>query len=367
MKHLAEYRDRHLLDGQYHSITSTATRRWSIMEVCGGQTHAILRHGIDQRLADCVTLLHGPGCPVCVTPAETIDQAIALAILPQVALCTFGDMLRVPGSTIDLQSARAKGADVRMVYSPFEALALAKAEPHLQVVFFAIGFETTAPATASSVLEARRCKLRNFSILSAHVRIPPAMVHLMNSGPLQIDAFLAPGHVCTVTGVHEYERISRDFSLPIVITGFEPADILAGIRLAVQQLEQARAIVENAYRRAVCPGGNPDALRTIDSTFETVDRDWRGLGMIPASGLILREEYGGFDAARRFSLPCSAEIGASECMCGEILSGLKQPIDCPAFGERCTPESPLGPTMVSSEGACAAYFRYAHNRKAAIS
>jgi hydrogenase expression/formation protein HypD len=367
MKHLDEYRDRRLIDGQYRSIQGTASRKWNIMEVCGGQTHAILRHGIDQRLSEAVTLLHGPGCPVCVTPAETIDQAIALAALPDVVLCTFGDMLRVPGSSMDLQSARAGGADVRMVYSPAEALSLAISNPALHVVFFAIGFETTAPATASAVLEAQHHGLPNFSILSAHVRIPPAMAHLLNSSPLHIDAFLAPGHVCTITGIREYEQLCRDHNVPVVITGFEPVDILYGIRLAVEQLEQGDVRVQNAYSRAVRPDGNPGALHCIDKVFESVDRCWRGLGHIPASGLAVRERYAKCDTTTRFALAPGPSHDTDECICGEILRGSKQPTDCPAFAGRCTPESPLGPTMVSSEGACAAYYRYVHNRPATTS
>ena len=331
------------------------------MEVCGGQTHAILKHGIDRRLPQNITLLHGPGCPVCVTPAETIDQAIEIASRPEVVLCTFGDMLRVPGSRDDLMTARARGGDVRMVYSPLEAVARAASNPDQEVVFFAIGFETTAPVVATAVLQAYSQKLSNFSILAAQVRIPPAMAAILEMQPGGVNGFLAPGHVSAVTGAEEYRALSERYHVPIVITGFEPVDLLQGIQMTIDQLETGRAELQIQYTRAVGTQGNLLAMERVEQVYQTVDRSWRGLGTIPQSGFALRETFSQFDAARRFNpevgLPASTDV-----YCGQVLSGAIKPVDCPYFGAECAPDNPLGPCMVSSEGACAAYFRYGERR-----
>lgn len=363
MKYLDEYRQRELIEGQLEMIAARVRGRWTIMEVCGGQTHAILKHGIDRRLPENITLLHGPGCPVCVTPAETIDQAIEIAQRPEVMLCSFGDMLRVPGAEHDLLTARAEGADIRMVYTPLEAVALAKSNPDREVVFFAIGFETTAPVVATAVLQAESEGLSNFSILAAQVRIPPAIAAILEMKPRAVDAFLAPGHVCTVTGADEYVQLVERYRVPIVITGFEPVDLLQGIHSAVDQLERGKAKLENQYERAVREQGNSLARARIEQAFRTVDRSWRGLGIIPDSGFALREQYAGFDAVRRFR-PGASAAAASDIYCGRVLSGTLKPVECPYFGSKCRPESPVGPCMVSSEGACAAYYRYADRRPA---
>jgi hydrogenase expression/formation protein HypD len=328
------------------------------MEICGGQTHAIVKFGLDDLLPKNITLVHGPGCPVCVTSAELIDQAVDLALNRGVVLCSFGDMLRVPGNGIDLLTAKARGADVRIVYSPLDAVALARENPARQIVFFAVGFETTAPANALAVLTAAREQVPNFSILTSHVLVPPAMRAILGSPDNRVQGFLAAGHVCTIMGTSEYGPIAQEYGAPIIITGFEPVDILEGILLCVKQLEAGRAEVENAYSRAVRTSGNAHARKLVEDVFEVCDRDWRGLGIIPRSGLAVRAPYAGFDAGRRFPAKANCAACPTECISGEIMRGVKKPHDCPAFGTRCTPEQPLGAPMVSSEGACAAYYRY---------
>ncbi len=358
MKYVDEYRDAALVHTLAAAIARAATRPWTIMEICGGQTHAIVKFGLDELLPPPLTLVHGPGCPVCVTSADLIDAAVELALQHGVILCSFGDMLRVPGNGIDLLTAKARGGDVRIVYSPLDAVTLAREHPAKPVVFFAVGFETTAPANALAVLRAEREQVRNFSLLTSHVLVPPAMRAILGSPDNRVQGFLAAGHVCTIMGLQEYGPIARDHRAPIIITGFEPVDILEGILRCVQQLESGRAEVENAYARAVRPEGNLHARRIVEQVFEIADRDWRGLGVIPRSGLALRPAYADYDAARRFPLRPVAPAGATECISGEIMRGVRKPPDCPAFGTRCTPEHPLGAPMVSSEGACAAYHRY---------
>lgn len=328
------------------------------MEICGGQTHAILKFGIDGLLPETISLIHGPGCPVCVTPVELIDAAIQIASMPGVTFCSFGDMLRVPGSSTDLLSAKAKGADVRMVYSPLDALRLAQKTPEREVVFFAVGFETTAPTTAMAVLEAERCGIKNFSLLVAHVRVPPAVELILSAAERRVQGLLAAGHVCSVMGWTEYEPIAAKYRVPIVVTGFEPVDILQGLLMCVRQLEDGRAEVENQYTRVVRRAGNLHAQELIRSVFEPVPRRWRGIGDIPDSGLALRDSYSTFDAEKRFGLVKIHKAESFECLSGLVLQGRIKPFECPAFGNRCTPEHPLGATMVSSEGACAAYYRY---------
>jgi len=335
------------------------------MEICGGQTHAILRHGLDQLLPDEVELVHGPGCPVCVTPLEQVDKALAIASRPDVIFTSYGDMLRVPGSGRDLFSVRAAGGDVRVVYSPLDAVRLAQAHPDREVVFFAIGFETTAPANAMSVLQARRLGLSNFSLLVSHVRVPPAVRAILSADGNRVQAFLAAGHVCAVMGFHEYPPLVEAFGVPIVVTGFEPLDLVCGVRAAVRQLEAGRAEAENAYPRAVTFEGNGPAQEVIRTVFEDCDRAWRGIGVIPQSGWRLRPDFAPFDAERRFDVGAIRTAESPLCIAGEILQGRKRPTDCTAFGGPCTPESPLGATMVSSEGACAAYFNYRRQEAAA--
>ncbi len=358
MKYLDEYRDAELAQKIAREIRRVVTKPWTIMEVCGGQTHAIVKFGIDELLPDRVTLIHGPGCPVCVTPIEVIDQALEIAALSQVIFTSFGDMLRVPGSRTDLLSVKARGGDVRIVYSPLDAVTIAEQNPSREVVFFGVGFETTAPATAMAVFQAARKGLKNFSLLISHVLVPPAIEALMSEPECRVQAFLAAGHVCAVMGYEEYVPLATTHRVPIVVTGFEPLDILHGILMAVQQLEAGRAEVENQYSRAVRPAGNEAARGLVRQVFGIVTRKWRGVGEIPRSGLGLRDAYSAFDAAAKFRVAehCVAEPG--ECIAGEILQGRKKPGECPAFASRCTPEHPLGATMVSSEGACAAYFRY---------
>jgi hydrogenase expression/formation protein HypD len=358
MRFIEEYRDAEATQRFAEAIRKTVTRDWTIMEICGGQTHAIMKFGIDELLPPEVTLLHGPGCPVCVTPVELIDKAVELASRPEVIFCSFGDMLRVPGTKGDLLSAKAAGGDVRMVYSPMDALQLALKNPDRQVVFFAVGFETTAPANAMAVYQAKRLGVKNFSILVSHVLVPPAIEAILNAPNNRVQGFLAAGHVCTVMGYTEYEPIAKKYRVPIVVTGFEPLDILQGIYMCVKQLEDGRAEVENQYARSVRREGNRPAQELIREVFEVVPRRWRGIGEIPQSGLGLREPYREFDAERRFALTTGSVEEATECISGLILQGAKKPTDCPAFGTKCTPEHPLGATMVSSEGACAAYFKY---------
>lgn len=328
------------------------------MEICGGQTHGIVKFGLDQLLPPQVQLVHGPGCPVCVTPVASIDRALAIAARPEVIFCSFGDMLRVPGSHGSLLDAKARGADVRVVYAPLDAVQLAAREPQRQVVFFAIGFETTAPANALAVRTAHRTGLTNFSLLTAQVRVPPAMATLLADPECVINGFLAAGHVCTITGLSEYPALASQFQVPIVVTGFEPVDILHGIHHCLRQLEQGQAEVENAYSRCARANGNPAAQALIAEVFTTVDREWRGLGLIPRSGWGLAHAYADYDAERRFELNTPMAAAATDCISGEILRGTRKPSECPAFGGRCTPEHPLGATMVSSEGACAAYYLY---------
>jgi hydrogenase expression/formation protein HypD len=359
MKHVTEYRDAALVKGVVAEIQRRVTRPWVIMEICGGQTHAIMRYGLDQLLPDEIELVHGPGCPVCVTPLELIDKALAIASMPNVIFTSYGDMLRVPGSQNDLFSVRANGGDVRVVYSPLDAVRIARENPDKEVVFFAIGFETTAPANAMSVIQAQMSGLQNYSVLVSHVRVPPAMDAILSSPHNRVQAFLAAGHVCAVMGYWEYPRIAQQYRIPVVVTGFEPLDIAQGILMAIRQLEQGSHEVENAYSRVVTFEGNQPAQAVINRVFVECDRKWRGIGLIPNSGWCLRPEFQDYDAETRFSV---SQINPDEsplCIAGQILQGLKLPHHCTAFGSLCTPEHPLGATMVSSEGACAAYYRYA--------
>ncbi len=363
MKFIDEYRDESAAARMAQAIRRLVTRPWTIMEVCGGQTHTIVKSGLEELLPSQITLVHGPGCPVCVTPVELIDSAIGIASRPEVIFCSFGDMLRVPGSSRSLFEAKADGADVRIVYSPLDALKLARTNPERQVVFFAVGFETTAPANAMSVWQAAREGIENFSVLVAHVLVPPAMEAILSSPNCRVQAFLAAGHVCTVMGYEEYEPIARRYKVPIVVTGFEPLDLLEGIEMAVAQLETGRAEVENQYSRAVRREGNRPAQQRIMEVFEVSPRAWRGIGEIPSSGLRLRETYRRFDALARFPAAAQRTAKSSECIAGQVLQGLKKPYECPAFGAHCTPENPLGAPMVSSEGACAAYYLYGRHRQ----
>jgi hydrogenase expression/formation protein HypD len=358
MKFLDEYRDAaaaHKLAREIHRVT---TRPWTLMEVCGGQTHAIVKFGIDELLPRGLTLIHGPGCPVCVTPLELIEKALEIAARPGVIFCSFGDMLRVPGRTTDLLSVKANGGDVRIVYSPLDAVKLAEQQPAKEVVFFGVGFETTAPATALAVYRAAKQGLKNFSLLVSHVLVPPAMEAVLISPQCRVQAFLAAGHVCAVMGYEEYVPLAARYRVPIVVTGFEPMDILQGILMCVHQLESGRAEVENQYSRAVRPEGNQPAQQLMREVFEVVPRKWRGVGEIARSGLGLRGDYAAFDAERRFSVAGRRVEEPADCLSGQVLQGQIRPQECPAFGARCTPEHPLGATMVSSEGACAAYYRY---------
>jgi len=359
VKHLSEYRDAHLVGKVLAEIRRTVTRPWVIMEICGGQTHAILRHGLDQLLPSEIELVHGPGCPVCVTSLELIDKALAIASRPEVILTSYGDMLRVPGSSRDLFAVRADGGDVRVVYSPLDALQIAQQNPDKQVVFFAIGFETTAPANAMSVVQAQRLALSNYSMLVSQVRVPPAMHAILGSPHNRVQGFLAAGHVCAVMGYWEYPPIAECYRTPIVVTGFEPLDIVQGILMTVRQLEQGRCAVENAYARVVSYEGNRPAQAVIERVFVPCDRQWRGVGMIPASGWRLHPDLAAFDAEACFPVNQIQSQESPLCLAGQILQGLKNPRQCPAFGLQCSPEHPLGATMVSGEGACAAYYRYA--------
>ncbi len=361
MKYLEEFRDPVMAQKLLAGIAATTTREWVIMEVCGGQTHAIIKNGIDQLLPKQIELVHGPGCPVCVTPLEMIDKALAIASRPEVIFTSFGDMLRVPGSARDLFMVKSEGADVRMVYSPLDAIKIARDNPDRQVVFFGVGFETTAPLTAMAVWQAHQQKIDNFSMLVSHVLVPPAMMALLSSPENRVQAFLAAGHVCTVMGWEEYVPIAKKYKVPIVVTGFEPVDILEGIFMVVQQLEEGRAEVENQYTRVVRREGNRPAQELIGKVFQTTDRKWRGIGSFPQSGFTLRPEFEKYDADKRFDLGDIRVEEPPECISGLILQGLKKPHECEEFGKRCTPQSPLGATMVSSEGACAAYYNY-HRR-----
>ncbi len=357
MKFVDEFRQARPVRALLERIRATVGRPWTIMEVCGGQTHTIVRWGLDELLPREITLVHGPGCPVCVTPIEMIDLAIALARRPGLILCSFGDMLRVPGSAGDLFDARAAGADVRVVYSPLDALELARREPAREVAFFAVGFETTAPTTAMAVFQAARLGVANFSVIAAHVRVPPAIEAILASPANRVQGFLAAGHVCTVMGIEEYRPLVEKYRVPIVVTGFEPVDLLQGVAMCVAQLEAGRAELENQYARSVRAEGNLSARALMAEVFAPVDRRWRGLDVLPQSALALSERYASFDAVRRFGLAPRPAPEPDECHAGEVLRGLLKPPQCPAFGNACTPEHPLGAPMVSSEGACAAYFR----------
>jgi hydrogenase expression/formation protein HypD len=355
MKYIDEYRDSEVAGKLVEEIHRITTKPWALMEVCGGQTHTLVKQGIDEALPKGVRMIHGPGCPVCVTPLEQIDKALAIAARPDVTFTSYGDMLRVPGSTTDLLSLKARGADVRIVYSPLDAVRIASANPDRQVVFFAIGFETTAPANAMAVWQASRLGLDNFTVLVSHVLVPPAMTAILDSPTCQVQAFLAAGHVCAVMGWTEYEPIAAKYHVPIVVTGFEPLDLLEGILMAIRQLEEGRAVVENQYARAVKREGNRAAQDAILRVFEPGDRTWRGIGSIPSSGLHLRAAFAKFDAEARFDV---GDIHTQEhpaCIAGQILQGTKTPLDCTAYGTLCSPQKPLGAPMVSAEGVCSAY------------
>ena len=362
MKYLDEYRDDRIARGLAAEIRERATRHWVLMEICGGQTHTIMRYGLDELLPSKVELVHGPGCPVCVTPIETIDRAIRLAGRPDVTLVSYGDMLRVPGSGSDLLNAKARGADVRVVYSPLEALKIARANPDRKIVFLAIGFETTAPANAMAVWQAHREGLANFFMLASHVLVPPAVRLLLQSPDNRVQAFIAPGHVCTVMGCRQYEDLVREFHVPIVVGGFEPVDLLEAILMLVKQLEGGEAKLENQYVRAVSRPGNLPAQQMVERVFEVADQKWRGLGEIPLSGLRIRPEFAPHDAEKAFGMAEFHVEESPECISALVLRGLKKPMDCPAFASRCTPENPLGAPMVSAEGACAAYYRYRRHK-----
>jgi hydrogenase expression/formation protein HypD len=358
MKYVDEYRDAEVARALARRIAETATRPWVLMEVCGGQTHSIVRYGIDRMLPEAVELVHGPGCPVCVTSLEMIDRAHAIAGRPDVIFTSFGDMLRVPGSRGDLLRLRSQGADVRVVYSPLDAVGIARENPGKRVVFFGIGFETTAPANAMAVFQAKKQGVKNFSMLVSHVLVPPSIAAILQAPGNRVQGFLGPGHVCAVMGYREYEALSDTFRVPIVVTGFEPVDLLEGVWMAVKQLEEKRAVVENQYRRCVTREGNRPARDLIFEVFEVSDRKWRGVGSIPKSGYRLRYEYREHDAEKLFEVEEIETSESSACISGLILRGLKKPSDCPAFGKACTPQTPLGATMVSAEGACAAYYQY---------
>lgn len=358
MKYLDEFRDPVLAKRLFNEIDQLTTQSWAIMEVCGGQTHSIIRNGIDQLLPDKIELIHGPGCPVCVTPLEMIDKALAIAAQPGVIFCSFGDMLRVPGSEQDLFQVKSTGGDVRIVYSPLDALQIAEDNPEQEVVFFGIGFETTAPANAMAVFQAKHKQISNFSMLVSHVLVPPAITAIMESPTNRVQGFLAAGHVCSVMGYWEYEPLVETYHIPIVVTGFEPLDVLEGIRKIVQQLESGRHEVENAYQRAVKFEGNKPAQQMLANVFEVNDRTWRGIGLIPKSGWRLNDTYRDYDAEVKFSVENINTQESTLCRSGEVLQGMIKPNQCPAFGKECTPRTPLGATMVSSEGACAAYYQY---------
>jgi hydrogenase expression/formation protein HypD len=358
MKYLDEYRDGRIARVLASEIAGLCTRSWVLMEICGGQTHTIMRYGIDELLPKGMELVHGPGCPVCVTPLETIDKAIALALRPDVTLVSYGDMLRVPGSRSDLFRAKAQGADIRVAYSPVEAVKIASRLPDRKVVFLAIGFETTAPANAMAAWMAKERGLSNFSMLVSHVLVPPAIRALLGCDHNRVQGFIAPGHVCTVMGCEEYGALVQDFGVPIVVGGFEPVDLLQAVLMLVKQLESGEARLENQYVRSVSYQGNLFAQRVMDDVFKVADQKWRGIGLIPKSGLRLRDEYAAYDANRIFDLELISADEPAECISAQVLQGFRRPTDCSAFAIRCTPDNPLGAPMVSSEGACAAYYRY---------
>jgi hydrogenase expression/formation protein HypD len=367
MKYIDEYRDAKAVKALVGQIETIVTKPWVIMEICGGQTHTIMKYGLEEFLPKILTIVHGPGCPVCVTPLEMIDKAVSIALQKDTILTSYGDMLRVPGSHHDLLSVKADSGDVRMVYSPLDALKIAESNKDKKVVFFAVGFETTAPANAMAVMEAKRRGINNFSILCSHVLVPPAIEAILSSQSSRIQAFLAAGHVCTVMGYEEYEPISQNYKVPIVVTGFEPVDILNGIYFAVKQLEENRCEVENQYSRSVRREGNLPAKKLLTDIFDVVDRKWRGIGVIPNSGYALKKEFAQFDAEKIFDVGGIEPNESPLCIAGEVLQGLKKPIECSAFGTLCKPETPLGAPMVSSEGACAAYYRYKSKELGALS
>ena len=358
MKYLDEYRDPALAQAILAEIRATVTRPWVLMEICGGQTHSLMRYGIDDLLPEEIELVHGPGCPVCVTPLEMVDKALEIAVRPDVIFVTYGDMMRVPGSTGDLFQVKARGGDVRFVYSPMQALDLARKYPDKQVVFFAVGFETTAPANAQAVWQAAKEGLGNFSSLVSHVLVPPALSVLLSSPDNRVQGLIAPGHVCTVAGCQDYADLAAEFTVPVVIGGFEPLDLLQAILMLVRQLEAGQAVMENQYARVVPHEGNPAARRIVNEVYEVCNRKWRGIGELPMSGMRLRPQYAGFDAEKVFGLEASGVDEDAECISAQVLMGRKKPTECPAFGKRCTPERPLGAPMVSAEGACSAYFQY---------
>lgn len=366
MKYLSEYRDASLCRQYLAEIHKISSRRWKIMEVCGGQTHSLVKNGILSLLPDTVQMIHGPGCPVCVTPLNLIDKAIYLAEKKDVVLCSFGDMLRVPGSSKSLLQAKAEGADVRILYSPLEAVKLARQNREKEFVFFAVGFETTAPANALAISQAAAWGLENFSILASQVLVPPAMEVVMQDEQSQVDAFLAAGHVCTIMGIEEYYPLTEKYNIPIVVTGFEPVDLLQGILLTVRQLEKGQALLQNQYGRVVRPDGNLKARELIRAVFEVDDREWRGIGTIPESGLELRAEFAHMDANKKFDVRIPMAVESELCIAGQILKGMKKPADCSQFGSTCKPETPLGAPMVSSEGACAAYYHYSRSQEISI-
>ncbi len=361
MKFLNEYRDPALARKLIEEIKELVSRPWNIMEICGGQTHSLVKNGILNVLPEEIRMLHGPGCPVCVTPLHLIDKAIFLAMERGVVLCSFGDMLRVPGSEMSLLEAKAKGADIRILYSPLEAVRLAQQHPEKEIVFFAVGFETTAPANALSVIQAKSLQLSNYSILTSHVLVPPAIEALMDDPEAKIDAFLAAGHVCSIMGYWQYHELAAKYHIPIVVSGFEPLDLLMAILAAVRQLENKQAKVENQYRRIVSEPGNKEAQKIINEVFEEADQMWRGIGTIPQSGWKIKEAYRQFDADRKFQVDMVAVAENAECIAGDIMKGVKKPFQCPQFGKQCHPQNPLGAPMVSSEGACAAYYNYRRN------
>ncbi len=362
MRYIDEYRDVKLVHILADKIAKTVTKPWVIMEICGGQTHSIMRYGLDQLLPPQIELVHGPGCPVCVTSLELIDKAIEIAKMPDVIFTSYGDMLRVPGSREDLFSVRASGHSIRVVYSPLDAVRIAQENPQKEVVFFAIGFETTAPPNIAGVIQADLLNLKNFTVLVSQVRVPPAIEAILSSPFNRVQGFLAAGHVCAVMGYWEYEAIAKKYNIPIVVTGFEPVDLLNGILMCINDLENNQNIVQNAYSRVVTRDGNLPAQQMIEKVFQPCDRLWRGIGLIPMSGWKLREEYSRFDAEKKFNVQNIQTRESDLCISGQVLQGIKKPVDCPAFGNLCTPDNPLGATMVSSEGACAAYFRYARDK-----
>ena len=358
MKYLSEYRDVDTVNQFLDEIRKVVTKPWTIMEICGGQTHSLVKHGLLSLLPEQVRMVHGPGCPVCVTPLNLIDKAVYLAEEKDVILCSFGDMLRVPGSKKSLLEAKAAGADVRILYSPLEAVTLAKANPDREVVFFAVGFETTAPANALSVIHARRAGLKNYSILTSHVLVPPAIEAIVSDETNVVQGVLAAGHVCTIMGMSEYYPLVQKYRFPIVVTGFEPVDLLHGILMLLKQLEKGEYKLENQYTRVVNEEGNPDARAVIGEVFQVTNREWRGIGEIPLSGFELQEPFSAYDANLKFNVQIEKVEESAECIAGQVLRGLKKPFDCPQFGKKCKPSNPLGAPMVSSEGACAAYYHF---------